>query len=134
MTRFWRALHEKDAHGRSAGLVFGKERLSRLKQMALRRRVWFKTLTRVDRVLVELTIRVADHVRSLTLSRALFSVVRKLEEAFEYRILHTMEAIGLPLARKFSLLAQKWGNKMATRWTENQSFARFLAIMQINNT
>lgn len=110
-----------------------KERLLKLKLKAIRCGVWFRALSRIDRALVDLTIKVAGRVRSFTLAKILFSVVKKLEEAFESKVLRVLREVGLPLARKLSLFAQNWGNSFAKNWASDPSFARFLAIMHLNN-
>jgi len=71
-------------------------------------------------------------VRSFTLTKNLFSVVQKLECAFENKMFHALKTVGFPLARKLSLLAQKWNNPSAYKWMNDISFARFLAIIYIN--
>jgi hypothetical protein len=115
-------------------LMLRRERLLKLKLKAIRRRVWFRALSRIDRVLVDLTIRVVDVVRSSRLSEALFSVVKKLEDGLEGRVSRAMKEVGFSLARKLSLLAQKWGNVLARNWMFDMSFVKFLAIMHINNS
>jgi hypothetical protein len=111
-----------------------RKRLLKLKLKAIRCRVWFRALSRIDRVLVDLTIRVADVVHSSRLAEALFSVVKKLEDGLEGRFSRSLKEVGFPLARKLSLLAQKWGNDLARNWMSDMSFAKFLAIMHINNS
>lgn len=104
-----------------------------LKLKAERYGIWFKFLSRLDRGLVDLTIRVADEVRSLRLAKALSVVVRKVEDALESEISQAVYKIGFPLARRLGLLAKKWGNPLAESWISSINFARFLAIMQLNN-
>jgi hypothetical protein len=77
-------------------------------------------------------MKVADEVRSPKLAEALSVVVNKIEDALESRISKAVHNIGLPLARRFGLLAQKWGNPRAEKWISDISFARFLAIMHLN--
>jgi hypothetical protein len=115
-------------------LMLRRERLFKLKLKAIRRRVWFRALSRIDRVLVDLTIRVVDVVHSSRLSEALFSVVKKLEDGLAGRVSRAIKEVGFSLARKLSLLAQKWGNDLARNWMFDMSFAKFLAIMHINNS
>jgi hypothetical protein len=115
-------------------LMLRRERLFKLKLKAIRRRVWFRALSRIDRVLVDLTIRVVDVVHSSRLSEALFSVVKKLEDGLAGRVSRAIKEVGFSLARKLSLLAQKWGNDLARNWMSDMSFAKFLAIMHINNS
>ncbi len=113
--------------------MFGKEKLRKLKLKAVRRGVWFRVLSRVDRALVDLTMKVVDGVRSFRLAEALFSVVEKLEVALEGRVSRALKEVGFPLARKLGLFAQKWGNEFARSWMSDVSFAKFLAVMHVNN-
>jgi hypothetical protein len=43
-----------------------------------------------------------------------------------------LREIGLPLAQKISLMAQKLGNISAGGWAFDSSFAIFLAVMHMN--
>jgi len=67
-------------------IIFEREKLRLLKLKAKRTGVWFKALTNLDRVLIDLVIKVVDRVRSVKLATSLSAVVRKLEEALENRI------------------------------------------------
>ncbi|MGQ9625203.1 MAG: hypothetical protein ACUVT9_07545 [Candidatus Bathycorpusculaceae bacterium] len=104
-----------------------------MKLRARRKGVWFKTLNRLDRALIELTIRVADKVRSLRLTKALYEVMKKVETALQNKIFQAIHHVGFPLARKIGLIAKKWGNPFAESWMSDLSFARFLAVMHINS-
>jgi hypothetical protein len=113
-------------------IMLGRTNLLLLKLRAKRSGVWFKTLNRLERALINLTIKVADKVRSPRLAEALSAVTRKLEEALKSRISQIVYRIGFSLARKIGLFAKKWGNPSAENWMSDVSFARFLAIMHIN--
>lgn len=101
--------------------------MARLRLKAKRSGLWFRALRRIDRALVDLTIFVADGVRSAVLARSLSSVVKKLEELAESRLQRVTREVGVFLARKRALLAQKWGNSSAHAWVADLCFARFLA-------
>lgn len=109
-----------------------KTQLVRFRLRAMRAGVWYKNLPRIDRVLIDLTIRVADGVRSASLARCVFAVTRKLEGLLESRLVRSIREFGVPLARKLSLYAEKWGNSLASSWSGDAMFARFLAVMHIN--
>lgn len=83
-------------------------------------------------MLVDLTIMVNTNVRSYTLAGRIFTVVRKLEEALESKIVRAIREIGFMLAYKLSLFAQKWGHKDAWKWANDAGFARYLAVMKLN--
>jgi hypothetical protein len=108
-------------------------RLHDLKHKAIRNGSWFRALGRIDRVLVNVTLRVAKNVHSATLARALYSVMQKLESSFKNQVLYAIHKVGFLLAHKLSMLAQKWGNHHAQNWAFDESFAKFLAIMHMND-
>jgi len=98
----------------------------------MRTRVWFRALPRIDRVLFDLTIKVARSVRSSILADRILTITRKLEALLESKLARAIRDIGFPLACKLSLLAQKWGNMDAKEWAKNAGFAQYLAITKIN--
>jgi hypothetical protein len=118
-------------HDANSGFL-EKTRLLKLKLKAMRAGVWFKALPRIDRVLVDLTIKVAGNVRSFTLAKNLLAVIRKLESIMESRFLRAVKDVGFAAARKLGLIAQKWGNVTAKSWERDEDFARYLAAMSIN--
>lgn len=88
----------------------------------MRAGVWFKALPRIDRVLVDLTIKVAENIRSPHLAKSILTVVGKLEGFLESSVLKLMRSIGRSLAEKLSLIAQKWGNASAKSWATDSPF------------
>ena len=98
----------------------------------MRAGVWFKALPRIDRALVDLTIRVTQTIRSASLANCILSVTRKLEGLLESKLARAMKEIGFPLACKLSLFAQKWGNRDAQEWTKDMGFVRYLTVMKLN--
>src|SRR3989304_1872962 len=116
----------------NASSLLNKAQLIKLRLKAMRAGVWFRALPRIDRVLVDLTIRVVSNVRSFTLAKNLLAVTRKLEGFLESSLLRAFREVGLALAQKLSLVAQKWGNNSAENWASDLSFMSFLAVMHIN--
>jgi hypothetical protein len=109
-----------------------RAQLMKLRQKAIRAGVWFRALPRIDRVLVDLTIKVAENIRSTHLAKSIFAVVGKLEGLLESSVLKSLRLIGRPLAEKTSSIAQKLGNVSAGAWASDSSFAFFLAVMHTN--
>lgn len=107
--------------------------LVRLKSRAIRAGVWFKVLTRIDRVLVDLTVKVAQRVRSPSLARSILTVTRKLEDLLEGKLVRVMREFGFPLAAKLGVFAQKWGNKDAGYWKSDLGFAQYLSVMKLDS-
>jgi hypothetical protein len=111
-----------------------KTSLIKLRLKAMRSGVWFKVLNRIDRILVNLTIQVANNnVCSITLITQLLFVTNKLERLLCTSLLKSIKKVGFQIANKFSVFAQSWGNKVAKAWANEFEFARYLAVMKINS-
>ena len=124
-------MSKKRQHDANSGFL-EKSQLMKLKLKAMRAGVWFKALPRIDRVLLDLTIRVAGSVRSFTLAQKVLTVIRKLESVMESRFLRAVRENGFPIARKLGLIAQRWGNTTAKNWESDEGFARYLAAKSLN--
>jgi len=123
----------KSIANREGSVFLDKKQLVHLKNRAMRSGAWFKALQRIDRVLIDLTIRVVDSIRSVKLAESICTLSRKLEDAMKSNFLRHLREIGLPMAKKISLTAQKLGNNSANTWASDSSFAIFLAVMHVNN-
>jgi len=64
-------------------IQLNRDELVRMRSKAIRRGVWFRTLTRSERAQVNLTIRLVQKVRSFLLARVLAFLVKKLSDAIE---------------------------------------------------
>lgn len=106
--------------------------LAKVKAWAMRRKVWYRVLSRSERAQMVLTIRIVERVRNSLLARVLRSILKKLFEAAESKVSRLMREVGEPLALKLSAIAKSWGCKSADTWTEDQSFIRFLTINYMN--
>jgi hypothetical protein len=61
------------------GGLFSVAKLVRVKQVALRRRVWFRVLSRVERGVLDLTVRYVNDVKSALLAKVLTAMLEKLQ-------------------------------------------------------
>jgi len=112
--------------------LFSRSKLALIKRRAMRRKVWFKLLGRVERAIIDLTIKCVERVRSPKLTGIVATIVDKLANALKSRSKRLMEEVGCPLARKLSRIAQNWGSVSATRWAEDHDFIRYLTVMCMN--
>ncbi len=104
------------------------KRLVEIKRIALRHGSWYRSLSRIERGIVDLTIRYVDDVKSSKLAKVLTAITNKLESAMENALDRLVRIVGLPLAQKISQIAVNWGNRLAALWATDLSFANFLAI------
>ena len=104
------------------------KRLAETKKIALRRRIWFKSLSRIERGIIDLTIKYIDNVKSTKLAKVLTVIINKLQTTMKSRLDHLVGTIGFKIATKISEIASSWGNKNAYLWGKDPAFARFLVI------
>jgi len=109
-----------------------RNELANLKTRALRRGVWYRVLTTVERACIDLVIKVVERVRSFLLKKMLSSILKKLEEAMESQVRCLMREIGGNLASKLGQIAQNWGNQSAWSWAKDTGFAQYLTINYMN--
>jgi hypothetical protein len=111
---------------------FSRFDLINVKARAVRRGVWFRVLSRIERACVDLVVKVVGRVRSSRLQEMLVSILSKLEDAMRNPMQHLMRTEAKSLASKLSQIAQRWGNESAVGWVKNTGFIRFLAISCLN--
>ena len=102
------------------------------KKAALRRNVWFRALSRVERGILDLTVRCVASIKSTKLASLVMAILNKLKLASESLVDRLVRTVGFSLARKLSDLAQSWGNRLASSWVGDVGFARCLGVMQFN--
>ena len=101
------------------------------KKLALKRKVWFRSLNRVERGILDLTVRYVDNIRSSKLAKVVTAILEKLRMTIESLADKLVRTVGLSLARKISIIAVSWGNRSAFGWAEDRSFAKYLAFSSI---
>jgi hypothetical protein len=107
-------------------------RLTALRQRGRRRGVWHRVLTGLERAQVNLTLQLVTHVRSGLLKRVLDSIISKLSEALVSPVATFVRCVGVTHAERLGRLAQRWGHQAAGAWAQDSAFARFLAVMHLN--
>jgi hypothetical protein len=115
----------------SKSVPLTREALAKLKQKAWRRGCWFRDLKREERMLLDLTIRVVDRVRSFSLASLVSRIVGKLCEAMESRIYHLVRCEGRVMAKSLSEIGMAWGCRAARFWAEDRGFMQFLVVSNL---
>src|SRR6266571_3824282 len=92
-----------------------REVLIGIKTRGLRRRVWYRELDRMERGLVDLTIRWVDKVRSGRMTETLVRILVELAMALETGMGRVLGR-GRVLAARASELAVQWGNGSEFYW------------------
>ena len=112
--------------------MFTRSFLVEVRRKALRRGVWFKTLDRVERGILDLTARVVDRVESVVLGVELVKILKKLRDALKSGFVRRMEDFGLRRAREVALQAVEWGYRAARAWASDLGFVRYLTLIDVN--
>jgi hypothetical protein len=108
-----------------------REGLEGLRRRALRSKAWFR-LERVERAVVELTIKVVDRVKNATLARIIFGIADKLRQWMKPSLKEVALSIGRPLAEKAARIAEAWGNHEAKEWLRDLGFILYLGVSWLN--
>src|SRR5712691_1124538 len=107
-----------------------REVLIGMKTRGLRRRLWYSTLSRIERGLVDLTIRWVDKVRSGLMAETLLRILVKLALALETGMGRVLGR-GRVLALRASSLAVGWGNRQAYAWRYDEPYALALGLGRV---
>jgi hypothetical protein len=112
-----------------------REDVVKLKTIAVRRGLWFKVLSTIERAVVDLTLKVVERVRSSTLREALKSIASKIFNSLKARSFRerAME-IGRVLAERIAITAERLGSKEARKWTEDLGFIMYLGASWLNTS
>ena len=105
----------------------------KVKARALRRRVWFKVTSRLERGIVDLAIRCVERIRSPVLTRIISEIVRRISMTMGNGFLETANRLGSAIAEKVCGIAERWGNENASSWKCDSSFITFLGINAVNS-
>jgi len=109
-----------------------KQGLTKIKSRAVRNRVWYDVLSRAERAIVDLTIRCVEKVRSPILAKTITQILGKISKTLAKPFLSKAQEIGRDLARRLGKVAEKWGNKEAPNWYNDNEFTRFLGVTALN--
>ena len=112
--------------------MFDRQFLVECRRRALRKRVWYSALDRVERGILTLASQVTDMVRSTTLGIEIVKILAKLKDALKSGFVRHMESYGLGEARKISAQAVQFGSGRAEAWGHDFGFVRYLAFMDLN--
>lgn len=105
----------------------------KVKSKALRSGTWYRTLSRIERAIVDLTIRCVEKVRSRILAEKILEIISKLLRTLKKTFMSRAEEVGLEIARKLSVIAKDWGNKTCSIWSIDDGFIEFLGVNALNS-
>jgi hypothetical protein len=123
-------LHNKIANSTSVSV----KKILVFKKTALRRGIWFRALSLVERGILDLTTQYIVTIKSTMLANVVSAILDKLRISFEGVVDRLVRTVGFSLARKVSIVAQLWGNRLAVAWAQDADFARYIAVNHLNTS
>lgn len=102
--------------------------LLELKKRALRKGVWFQTLTFEDRILANLIQRHVKIVKNATLATVIARIMGKLLFAIKNRFFSKLVAIGRPIAAAVAMKAYSFGNRQALDWISDMNYVKYMGL------
>lgn len=109
-----------------------RQDLARIKARALRTKIWFKAISKVERAIVDLTIKCTETIRSHVLMAAVTAIVNKILQSFEESFMTRAERIGQEIVEALCAIAEKWGNKSSSTWKRDARFTVYLGVSALN--
>ena len=107
--------------------------LDSVKGRALRKRVWYRVCNKLERGIMDLTIRCVDTVKSSKLALVLGRLVCKILKACRSRFVMRVARTGPGLAEARSRIAVSWGMEQAVGWKWDKGFIRCLGVNAVND-
>lgn len=101
--------------------------LAEVKEAAKRKRVWFR-LPKIERGILDLTIKYVKEPRSPRLIDLLKKIVEKIKASLVSPLQRLVEKVGKPFAEKISSIAKGWGNREAESWANDKGFMMYLTV------
>lgn len=112
-----------------AGGILTSSRLAEVREEAKRKRIWYRVLPKLERDVLDLTIKCVDELKSTRLIDIVTKIVVKIKTALQNRLTRLMEQVGVPMAKKLGDIAIGWGNRTGDKWAQDRGFVRYLTVM-----
>ncbi len=112
--------------------MYTRDFLVSVKRKSLRRGIWFKALSSLDRGYYNLVCTVVNRVRSEAVACEVMVIMIKLRDALKSDFVRLVESCGVKRAWKASDRAMRWDNRGALEWKGDIGFARFHAMIELN--
>ena len=113
--------------------IISSDYLRSVRRDALRKRTWFKSLDKLERGIVNLTIDIVKNLKSQLLAVELVKILAKLRDATKNVFTKYIEKIGYRKLREAVQISLSLGNFVAKEWLRDSYYAEWFAVNNINN-
>jgi len=104
-----------------------------LKRKALRKRIWFSSLSKIDRAIIELTFKLVPRVRSETLNNLLRLMMDKLNFALQSDFIRNIKEYGYKRCEELAKISESLGLTFSKEWINDSNFAWYLTATYMNS-
>lgn len=112
--------------------MYTKFFLREVRRRALRKRVWFSALDRLERGIFNLSCSIVDRVKSSFLGSVLLKIIICLRDAMKGDFVKMLESVGLRRAHELAGYASSWGYGNTYHWLSSLDFARYLTVLEFH--
>jgi len=98
----------------------------------MRTRVWFRALSKVERAIVNLTIKCVDKIRSMMLAGTISAIVAKILQCLEESFTTRADKVGHEIVERLCSIGEGWATKTFYAWKRDKAFIRFLGVNALN--
>ena len=104
-----------------------------IRAKALRKRVWYKALDKLERGIMNLTISIVDRVKSDTLAKELVKIIVKIRDASKSAFIRQVECYGVNKVQDIVAQANRFGSRVADEWLRDVGFAWLLTLNMLHS-
>ncbi len=105
------------------------ETLGVLRKRALRKGIWFRSLSLEDRILANLIQRHVKIVKNTTLATVIARIMGKLLLAIRTSFFDKIVEVGRPIAEAVAMKAYSYGNKAALDWVHDMNYIKYMGLV-----
>jgi hypothetical protein len=116
----------------AVAMMMTRQYLLKIRLKALRTRVWFKTLSRVERTIVNLTIKCVEEIHSAVLAKTISEIITKILARLPQGFVSEAQRVGREMAEILCTTGEKWHSSQAECWKCDSQFHRFLGVNKLN--
>jgi len=113
-------------------LLTNRQDLVKIKSRALRTKVWFRAISKVERAIIDLTIKCVDKIRSRMLAGTISAIVAKILQCLVEAFMTKADRVGHEIVERLCSVGERWGTKAFYPWKRDKTFIRFLGVNALN--
>ena len=94
--------------------------------------MWFRAISKVERAIVDLTIKCVEKIRSTILAGTISAIVAKILQCLEDGFTTRADKVGHEIVERLCSVGERWGSEAHLVWKYDKCFIRFLGVNALN--